>query len=184
MTTPKRPTIQHPDVIAHVAAELVPAVVDWLSADPDTREQEDQLNADVLDELKQILTSSLDWDGYSLAREMERKFCYSSDSSLVDVLDRADLISHQKTREVEEAWVMDNQIQPEYRVGQVVQVQMWWGNDFISSRGPISAIDEKWAHYTVDLTEPKGNFIFAFERVKPVVNEEKTAGQKETGFSS
>lgn len=100
-TTPKRPTLHDPEVIAAAARKLAPAVKQWVE---DLAEKLAQIEADLREAIK------FDDDGYAIARELDSQ--YYPDARLVEILDQAYGAKTDALRALERDWVQANQLQP------------------------------------------------------------------------
>ena len=112
--TPVRPNRFHPDVAAEVAKRLLDPVARSLCA-------KDAERPEILEQLADVLTGCSDWDGYSLAVNLDRRFCWDPDAELVEILDGASGIQWDVYRKRLKAWVKENGITTELKVGDKVK---------------------------------------------------------------
>jgi hypothetical protein len=130
-----------------VVERLLPEVLDWLTGSQDA----DQIARD----LRQALDSAFSWDGYEVAKQLDRRHYWSCDFQLCKILDNARWYRNDAHDALVAAWVERNAIMPAFAVGDSVVITQ----GRVTYAGEITSIDAKHAKYTV--------FISAFEDVKP-----------------
>jgi hypothetical protein len=138
-TLPHRPSRTDFQVITVAAKALVSKVQNWCNDDASTD-----------DETLQHLMDALqygDTDGYKLASRLEDRHGYDPDEELVDILSAASFKIYDAHKEAVRKWVAENNIQPQFAVGQIVKYKV---NRYSKSQtGEITKIDTETAQYTI-----------------------------------
>lgn len=145
MTDSKRPSHYDEKIDQEVAQALLPKVLQWLRS----RGEDEPTDEDKQDILAQLTDACrLHDDGYEVAKCLDDRHMWESDSELVDLLDEvafARIRSHEKAVE---AWVQQHGVVPQYSVGQRVAFkQRRWDKEAVT--GEVTAVREKTAQYLV-----------------------------------
>ncbi len=141
----KRPSHYDEKMDLEIARVLLPKVLQWLKSGGGT-DPTDEERHDILEQL----TSACRFhdDGYEVAKELDNRHMWDSDSSLVDVLDEIVNLRHRIHEKVVEAWVQQHGVVPQYSVGQRVAFKrQLWDKEAIT--GEVTAVREKTAQYLV-----------------------------------
>lgn len=107
-----RPTYGSAEIMAMVANGLMPQIIQWGGF----KESDMQ---EVSEQLINVLRSF--GDGYEMAKALDDRYSWDSDSELVDILEGADF--HSATRTAVLAWIIDNDIKAKFEVGRQVQIK-------------------------------------------------------------
>jgi len=139
--TPPRPAKFSPEIIAAVAARLLPSVQEHLGEDA---------NGEELADLKSALgdcSYDAHWEGYKLAKCLDSHYYWGDacDTQLCEILDNAETIAHKIVQLAVSEWVKANKIEPPYPVGTAVKFTSGWNK----LTGKIAAINYGTAEYTV-----------------------------------
>jgi len=140
MTT--RPSIDDNEVAEAASHDIAKEVYYWQNH---TRKITDEKQ---LEEIRLDVLHILDYcmDGYDMAKAMEDRF-YEADSQLVEIMeDATHTMYHYHCKRVEQ-WVIDNNIQPKLKVGEVVHIAPSKGKP--TTDGEIFSINTKQATYGV-----------------------------------
>lgn len=109
---PLRPWPNDPKVIWKVVEDMAPLVDKWLKSDGDIEQTK-------LD-LEKVLIKNLDWDSYSLAKDLEN-LGYAPNSTLVDILDSAQTQRLAVVHQLTTKWVKDWDIRPKFKIGDKIK---------------------------------------------------------------
>lgn len=119
-----------------------------------------------VDELASELENSIGIDdfyrenGYELAKALEKKFGYSPDLELVELMDGASWHIKEALKEEVKKWVKDCWIKPKYKIGDMVEMAFinrkttdtesrTFGVNGVSIEGEITGIHEDTAEYLI-----------------------------------
>lgn len=147
--TVDRPTNRTPAVRELAIDSLLADVLDWLRSSGDKCDSEREIA-----EVRQQLSEAATWhfDGYQIAKELDRRWHWEADSELVDVLDGWHGYVWSAERKAVAKWVETYDIKPAFAIGDAVTAK-WGGDDIV---GVVHAIDTKHATYSIERTdEPK-----------------------------
>jgi len=153
-----RPTESNPEIFVAAIDLLMPSIWDWVTA---TSEQENYPNDErehVRSELIEgIGRNSFIKDGYQLARKMEHSAMWEPDSELVDILDSYGRFLSQAHRDSVKAWVTENNIIPQKKIGDAVFVSVLG----VEYEGFILSVDNLTAQYSINIPS-LGHLMYTF----------------------
>jgi hypothetical protein len=109
-----RPNSQSAEVLAMVANDLMPHILQWGKWDENDREAQE-----VAAQLLEVLGGRD--DGYKMAKTLEDRHYWDSDAELVDILEGADF--HSANRTAVMAWITDNGVKANFEAGRQVEVK-------------------------------------------------------------
>lgn len=119
-----RPTFKSPNIIEKVVDRLFLDVLEWLdSFETKTEEKE---YPEIKQQLKQLLQYSFDYDGYKLARDLEREY-WEVDARLVEILDNVIHLLFDAKREEVKLWIKENNLTPKYNLHKKIKYQYLTG---------------------------------------------------------
>lgn len=119
--------------------EAAKELVQFLKLEPD----ED------LEDIVKTLASTYPFDGYHLAKSLEEKYCWDVDTTLVNDLQLGFAILHKLYKAKVTQWVLDNKLEPTYKVGDLVKVS-YRGKEY---QGLIKRVDKNMLQYLVGIDE-------------------------------
>lgn len=156
--TVNRPSERNPEIIEAAADMLLPTIWDWVTASSSTENYpNDERETVRLELIRAIKSSTRGFDGYDLAKTIERQSMWEPDAELVDILDSYSRFLNQAHRDAVKAWVIENGIIPQKMVGDDVIVSVIRKEH----NGTIVSVDLETAQYCVnipDLGHEKCNF--------------------------
>lgn len=123
-----RPSLFAEEVLMAAANKLMPHVMQWGEFPED---EADEIAKQVLEALKR------ERDGYKLAKYLDSRFSWDSDSELAEIMEGADFYGAHRNAVI--AWMADNAITPVFEVGKQVTVKILGGQDHI---GTIRSLTE------------------------------------------
>lgn len=128
-----RPTYAHDEVRRRAVLRILPDVMAWLR-DRDSgniRWTKEQTMRDLLE--------SIDSDGYSFAKRLDRFYGWCPDAELVEILEGyfPQVAVEQCIRE----WIEQNGIQPKLTVGTMLKLTLEWQARHVHRNGPYPAND-------------------------------------------
>lgn len=132
---PPRPSLAQESVYHGVARQLLPKVMVWLEDTGDRSPEEE-----VLDDLAEAIENCDEYDGYHIARYLERQG-WACNFELCEILDQTHHLLHQAHEDLVRAWVKASGITPKLKIGDVVSTRV--------GTGPIVGIDHELAKYIV-----------------------------------
>lgn len=140
---PKEDSIQMIDIVT----ELFPDIQSWLGDDKVTLEdiESDFNHCFSIRDIKIM-------DGYNMAKELESKCGYDSDSQLVSILDYAFSVYNKILGKKVKQWVIDCEIEPEYDLGTNVYFKK---SEFSKDSGEIVGYYKEEAKYIIQTEEYK-----------------------------
>ncbi len=150
MKTPinKRPSERTPEIIEAAVNMLMPTVWDWVTASSSTENYPtDERETARLELIKAVNSSTRGFDGYDLAKTIERQSMWEVDASLVDILDSYSHFLYQAHRDAVKAWVIENNIIPQKDIGDDVIVSVLRSE----YNGKIVRVDAETAQYSVNI---------------------------------
>lgn len=109
-----RPTQHDPRIAEIVADKLTPRLVAHLDEN-----RPDEVRRDIL----AVLQDEFEWDGYKLARSLERDHYWDCDSGIVEILDRAGFERHNAHDALIAEWVKANGVKCRFKGGDTVKVK-------------------------------------------------------------
>lgn len=173
-TTPQRPNIGDEAIRSAVADQLLDDVFAWTQREGDDHDRDD-VASDLFDAIRPYL------DGYGMARHLENRHGWDSDSDLVEILDKVPLLLAKEAEKAIRHWVLDNDIKPPCKVGDAVE---WSWPSGPKIKGTVVQIFADEARLIVATTDevPAGaggwrtgkldhRFIIDYERVTPLATE-------------
>ena len=135
---------------SELAAKLGKSVFEWCNKGTPL--------ADCIEDCEEILKWNINDEAFELAKEFESKG-YSPDLELVEILDGVWFLQNDLVDKAEKRWVIEDDIQPKFVVGQRVIVLS--GGKKVS--GEISGIYPESAKYNVTVEGAKTNLIIRYE---------------------
>jgi len=116
-----RPTDSSKEVITLVVQKIMPEIIQWF-------EQFEKLSEEDIENIKEQLTDTIDknnvselTDSYDIAKSLDSRYYWDSDSELVDILCGLDF--YDVKRSLTAKWIKDNNITPKYKEGDNVIVK-------------------------------------------------------------
>lgn len=154
-----RPTINDKRIHAMVAKQLLPRVVGWLGKEATDREK-------IESDLVESLQYSHGFDGYQVAKNLERDCYWSPDSELVDILDGAHHEAYQAAKDLAKDWVSRSGLTCDLAVGTPVIIDQVYPDKNVP--GVIGGIYPETAEYVVTCKgdKPGCGVVVGAERVK------------------
>lgn len=145
MSDTKRPSHYDERIDLEVAGALLPKVLRWLKA----RGEDEPTEEDRQDILEQLANACrFHDDGYEVAKQLDDRHMWESDSELVDLLDEVAFARIRAHEKAVEAWVQQHGVAPKYSVGQRVAFKRQrWDKEKVT--GEVTAVREKTAQYLV-----------------------------------
>jgi hypothetical protein len=169
--TPPRPDAHDPEVLQGVARKLcktmgfkIPPTIHELKNQGLSDEQIEEAHEDAKEsddygeyfDLIDILDEEYSWDGYALAKALDRKG-WEIDASIVSDLDSAEHHRHYGVELAEQAWVKTYGLQPKYAQGDRVmldyQVPEGSKSRFKKGVGVVAEVRANTLHYVVAVAE-------------------------------
>ncbi len=116
-----RPTDSSKEVIMLVVQRIMPEIIQWF-------EQFEELSEEDIENIKEQLTNAIDknniselTDSYDIAKSLDSRYYWDSDSELVDILCGLDFYDVRML--LTKKWIKDNNIIPKYKEGDSVIVK-------------------------------------------------------------
>lgn len=141
-----RPTNSSEEVKHLVVSHILPKIMKWIGDDPDEN--------DVISNLMDVI--SYRENGYTMAKMLDDTYSWDSDSELVDILNSLDF--YRSCNILASQWISDNNIVPEYKVGDIVSVR----SEFVNQRNKYSSF-----YYKGEITKvyPNGTYCIFIEEL-------------------
>lgn len=143
----ERPKYDYKQMREYTAKKLLQEVLEW-HAQWDEDEPVDEET--ILKELENCVGND---DGYEIARSLDQQYNWSPDTSLVEILDNSFFHMHDAQKMLIKKWVTENDIQPEFEVGQTVIFRHFTGEGGKVSKGTITRIEKDTAQYVINSKE-------------------------------
>lgn len=174
---PPRPKIYDDIATERYITALIPGVLKWLRETNDIEDEFRDPSDSYLQQLREELTDACDYncDGYQFASNLERRFHWGVDSSLVELLEDSAALRMVTFNTLIKEWVFSNGILPQYSVGQRVK--------FMARTvhvGNIVRVDIDHANYTIYCPElghtktPQRNVIGSIINYEAVIHSVET----------
>jgi hypothetical protein len=121
-----------------------------------------------IEDAKEVLSGNIDGNGYELAKDFESDFGYDPDAEMVEILDSVWYKKNEILNNTIKQWVIDDNIKPEYSVGDTVMFTHGREGEVI---GEITSIYENTAQYVVCVEilgheKGKSGSIVNYEKVR------------------
>lgn len=154
----ERPKQYDKEIIAAVVKKLAPEVLGW---------DKGKDLAGVEESLTKVLNRNIGWEAFDLAKEFEEEHCCVGDARLVDVMEAADRLGYRELKARIKEWVIENDIKPEFKVGDMVS----FTRHFKTMEGKINDIKKDTGEYIVNYNKASGytsygGAVLGYEDVK------------------
>lgn len=148
--TVNRPSERNPKIMEAAADMLLPTIWDWVTASSSMEDYpNDEMETVRLELIKAIKSSTRGFDGYDLAKTIERQSMWEPDAELVDILDSYSRFLNQAHRDAVKAWVIESGIIPQKMVGDDVIVSVIRQE----YNGTIVSVDLETAQYSINIPD-------------------------------